>query len=77
MNLSELQRFSWATMFAVGERTQLHILDPNYWRLMHELGVNEIEFVDCQFYGIIKGDKSLNSYTNALNYTVPILFTET
>lgn len=75
--LKELESLSFATIFAKGEKTELHILDPRYWEIMNQLGVNEIEFVNCVFLDIRKPDTSLENYKTLINTDLNQLLAET
>jgi hypothetical protein len=48
--LTQLETFSFMRIISKGEKTQLHILDPDYWEFFKMYNVNEIEFVNSVFY---------------------------
>jgi|AntRauTorckE5430_2_1112549.scaffolds.fasta_scaffold01731_2 hypothetical protein len=66
---NDLENFSFRTLHARGDKTQLHILDPGYWDVMKRYGTNRIEFVNCVYNDKAKGDYNLEVYQEVVNNT--------
>jgi len=64
--LIALQNFSMETTVSRGEKTELHILDPDYWEMFHKYNVNEIEFVQCRYYEERMKDNTVEGYRKVL-----------
>lgn len=60
--LKELEQFAYLKKTIRGQNPELHVLDPRYWQLMNELGVNEIEFVNIRYTDVRKSNSTLESY---------------
>ena len=75
--LSEVEQFSLSPLLAFGTQALLFRLDPRYWQLMKRLNVNEIEFVNCQYYDVRKKQSRLESYKEIATTTYEDLFSET
>lgn len=58
LTLASLEGFSGRYLVARGEKTELHILNPEYWNLLKRLGVNQVEFVN-----VIYNDKEKGAFT--------------
>lgn len=68
IRLKELETLTSITLIARGERTELHILDPRYWQLFKDLGINEVEFINCIILDVEKKlDQSLGFYKKIMN----------
>ncbi|MBL7828930.1 MAG: M48 family metallopeptidase [Saprospiraceae bacterium] len=74
--LAELKQLCIKKIISKGERTELHILDPRYWQIMHKLGVNEFEFVDFIFYDSRGSERSLEAYQKVVNTSLPDFLNE-
>jgi Zn-dependent protease with chaperone function len=74
--LSELEQFSFISLLARGTQTELFILDPKYWELMNRFEVNEIEFINCQYYDNRKYQYKLEPYKEVANTNFESLFSE-
>lgn len=74
--LKELELLSFITFYAKGEQTELHVVDPRYWQVMNQLGVNEIEFINLLYYDARKGHLSLELYKELINIKQRDLFSE-
>jgi len=74
--LSELEYFSFIRIKSKGEKTELHIFDPRYWKVMHDLGVNEIEFVNCLYTETRKKEKSLEAYKDVMEMELDEVFAQ-
>jgi len=76
--LKELETLSLKTILARGQRTELHILDPRYWQLMQDLGINEAEFINCYVMDIEKKvDLSLDFYKRIMKKSFNDLLAKT
>jgi Zn-dependent protease with chaperone function len=67
LKLIALQNFSMELTISKGEKTELHILDPDYWEMFHKYNVNEIDFVQCRYSETRASDKSLEGYRKILS----------
>lgn len=67
LTLSSMEGFSFQPLFARGEKTELHILNPNYWEIMKRYGTNRIEFVNCVFNDRAKGAFTMEMYQEVIN----------
>ncbi len=74
--LSELEQFSLISLLARGTETELFILDPKYWELMKRFDVNEIEFINCQYYDNRKQQYKLEPYKEIANSNLESLFSD-
>ncbi len=72
--LSELERFSFISILARGDQTELFILNPKYWEFMKKQNVNEIEFINCQYYDNRKYQYKLEPYKEIANTNLEELF---
>jgi hypothetical protein len=75
--LRELRKLTLIPLFAKGERTNLHIIDPRYWEMMEKYKVNEIEFIDLSYYDARKAAYDLESYVETIKSDFVELMTET
>jgi len=64
--LKELELLSFIRTVSKG-KVYLHLLDPRYYQVFLDFGVNEIEFVNCTFTEINKKQNSLDSYKEAIS----------
>lgn len=60
--LRKMERLSFIQTVSRGEKTELHILDPQYWEIMNQLEVNEIEFINCRYIETRKSEKTVEAY---------------
>ncbi len=74
--MSELERFSLISLLAYGQQTDLFIFDPKYWKILNRLGVNEMEFINCQYYDNRKKESKLEPYIEVTNTDLKTLFSE-
>ncbi|MBL4657823.1 MAG: M48 family metallopeptidase [Flavobacteriales bacterium] len=74
--LKELEQFSFYTTIAIGERTELHILDPRYWRALQEFGVNEIEFINCIYTEYRKSEETLAEFKKLVRTNYATIFAQ-
>ena len=74
--LKELESLSFMTIFAKGEQTKLHILDPRYWQMMSKLETNEIEFINCIYLDMRKSNIALEAYEKMLDLPFKVLLSE-
>ena len=72
----ELQYLSFRTLYAKGDETKIHILDPRFWELMHQYGVNEMEFINCSYFDSRKADSSVEGYRAAIEIDYQSLLSE-
>lgn len=77
MLLRELWAFSSFSTLAKGERTQLRILDPRLHELFVKEGVNEIEFVSCDYTELRGKTASLDGYELAAEMDYNAVFNQT
>ncbi len=74
--LRELEQFSFITLLSYGNQTELFILDPRYWEIINRLEVNELEFINCQYYDNRKYEYQLEPYKEVANTNYESLFSE-
>jgi hypothetical protein len=73
--LSQLETFSFLRIISKGEKTQLHILNPDYWEFFKIYDVNEIEFINSMFYDEYNsGDEKGIGYLKVGNSSLNELF---
>jgi hypothetical protein len=48
--LKSMMDFSFWTIVSHGEPLDIYLLEPEYWYIFKELGINKIEFVSCSFF---------------------------
>jgi hypothetical protein len=60
--LEELQKFSFKRTVSIGQKAELHIMDPRYWRIMDKYQVNEIEFMNAFYTEKNKKDRTIEGY---------------
>jgi len=65
--MKELRFFSFISVISKGERTEVHILNPEYWELFNKYNVNEIEFVMCRYYELRGKDKTVYGYKKIID----------
>ena len=69
--LSNLENFSVRKTVARGDKTEMYILNPDYWDLLKRNGVNEINFVNVYFQTKAEGKKTAEDYRAAIE--VPVI----
>lgn len=74
--LNELERFSFSSILAAGNQSELTLLDPRYWALLRDLNVNEIEFVNSRYIDTRKREFDLDSYKEVSELGVAELINE-
>jgi hypothetical protein len=67
LTLASLEGFSFQVLIARGEKTELHILNPEYWEIMKRYGTNRIEFVNCVYNDRAKGDFTMEVYKQIID----------
>jgi hypothetical protein len=60
--LKTLMQFSFWTTISFGEPVYFYILEPEYWHLFKELGVNQIDFIKCRISDCEKFSKNPEQY---------------
>ncbi len=70
----QMQNFSFIRQLSKGNRTELHIIEPGFWKTFKEYGVNEIEFVNCRYLEARKSEKDKDTYLSALQNSYKELF---
>jgi hypothetical protein len=75
--LLDLEQLSYTKIYAKGEVTELHILDPRFWEVFLKYGVNEIEFINCYYFESRKAEESLEAYKSVMNADYNSIFTQT
>lgn len=63
----ELMMFSSRFNVSSGERTFLHIMDPEYWMLMKHYGVNEINFLTVNYLETRKKEQTKEAFEMLLS----------
>lgn len=74
--LQELRKLALMKFVAKGEKTELDTIDPRYWQIMEKYGVNELEFVDFNYYDSRKSSTELEDYKTAIHTDINDLFGE-
>lgn len=69
LKLSELESFSAGSIYARGDKTELHVLDPDLWTIMKKYGTHRMEFVNCIYNDKAKGAFTLDVYKEVSNST--------
>ncbi|MBI4947640.1 MAG: hypothetical protein HY840_14715 [Bacteroidetes bacterium] len=75
--LAELEMFSFMLTIAKGEKTELQILDPRYWEILHKYNVNEIEFINCSYFESHPRAKTLDDYKRTADLDYNSFFQKT
>jgi len=60
--LKTLMQFSFWTTVSFGEPVYIYILEPEYWYMFKELGVNQIDFIRCRISDSEKYTKNPEQY---------------
>lgn len=63
---ANLEEFSARKIFARGDKTEMYILNPDYWDLLKRYGVNEINFVNVYFQTKAEGKRTAEDYRKAI-----------
>jgi len=74
--LRELKEIALKRLINKGEKPTIYSLDPRYWELMFQHGVNEIEFIDFSYYDVRKGSTTLESYKEIIATSITDLMAE-
>ncbi|MGB0178020.1 MAG: hypothetical protein ACPF9D_12695, partial [Owenweeksia sp.] len=72
--LMDMERFSLLSHVSQGIKTELHIIEPRFWQVFKEFGVNEIEFVNFRYLEARKSEKTKQEYKLALQTSYKELF---
>lgn len=75
--LRELEYFSFMYLRSKGEKTKLHILDPRYLKIYHKYKINEIEFINCEYFESANANNDIEKYKAAANTSYEDLFRRT
>lgn len=67
--LSALESFSFRPLYARGDKTQLHILDPALWETMKAYGTNRLEFINVVYNDKERGDFDMATYKKVSDAT--------
>lgn len=73
---SILKDFSMVTVLS-HTKTQMHILNPEYYELFQRYGVNEIEFVTCRYGEYRKKEKTEEAYSEIAEMDYKTIFAQT
>ncbi|MCE3279207.1 MAG: Peptidase family [Bacteroidetes bacterium] len=65
--LKALENFSMTTTVSKGEKTELYILNPEYWEMFNKYKVNEIDFVQYRYHETRAFDKTLDGYRKVIS----------
>ncbi|MGB0861452.1 MAG: M48 family metallopeptidase [Saprospiraceae bacterium] len=60
--LQELEKFSKMRTISIGQKAELHIMNPRYWQIMNKYEVNEIEFMNAFYTEKNKKDRTIEGY---------------
>ena len=63
---ANLENFSVRKIYARGDKTEMYILNPDYWDLLKRYGVNEINFVNVYFQTKAEGKKTAEDFRAAI-----------
>lgn len=74
---NDLETFSFRSIHARGDKTELYILDPGYWDVMKRYGTNRIEFINCVYNDKAKGDFNLEVYQEVVANTFDDILSRT
>lgn len=66
LKLKALEDFSMVSTVSKGEKTELYILDPEYWEMFNKYKVNEIDFVQYRYHEERAFDKSYDGYRKVI-----------
>ena len=72
----ELKGIALKRLINKGEKPTIYTLDPRYWELMFQHGVNEIEFIDFSYYDVRKSNTTLESYKEIIATSITDLLAE-
>lgn len=72
--MDELYDFSNTPLFSLGQKIQLHILEPRYLDIFYKYGVNEIEFFNCKYQENRKSERTVDAYEEATKTSYEDIF---
>ena len=76
-SLTGLQRLAFTRLVTKGEKPYLHILDPDFWRILQEYEANQVEFVVVSYEENISGKYTTEEYRAVLDSKLSDYLTST